>query len=131
MKKKKHTAVRLYTRGGDFGTTGLIGGERQRKDAQIFEVLGTIDELNAWFGLVAACEKKHETSDKKQTRDVSATFQTDIWFIQDRLLRMGAVVAGSRRVRLTARDVGWLEKRIDFFQTELGDEWLTSFVLPV
>lgn len=43
----------LYTRRGDTGTSGLYGTRVRRiKSAQIYEALGSIDELNAWIGLV-------------------------------------------------------------------------------
>lgn len=46
-------AMKIYTKTGDDGTTGLIGGQRVRKcDARI-ELYGTIDELNAAIGLAA------------------------------------------------------------------------------
>jgi hypothetical protein len=43
---------KVYTKTGDKGTTGLIGGIRKEKDDEIFEILGDIDELNSYLGLV-------------------------------------------------------------------------------
>jgi cob(I)alamin adenosyltransferase len=46
--------MKIYTKSGDDGTTGLIGGQRLRKcDARI-ECYGTVDELNAALGFAAA-----------------------------------------------------------------------------
>lgn len=46
--------MRIYTRTGDTGETGLIGGQRVPKDDPRVEAYGTVDELNAVLG-VARC----------------------------------------------------------------------------
>ena len=46
--------MKIYTKGGDKGTTSLIGGKRVGKSDPQVEVYGQIDELNAWIGLLAA-----------------------------------------------------------------------------
>ncbi|MBC7782440.1 MAG: cob(I)yrinic acid a,c-diamide adenosyltransferase [Burkholderiales bacterium] len=43
--------MKIYTRTGDDGTTGLIGGDRVRKSEARLECYGTVDELNAALGL--------------------------------------------------------------------------------
>src|SRR5437660_12874305 len=43
--------TRIYTRTGDDGTTGLVGGQRVRKNAQRIEAYGTVDELSSVIGL--------------------------------------------------------------------------------
>ena len=48
----KHT--RIYTRTGDEGTTGLIGGSRIKKDALRLETYGTVDELSSAIGVARA-----------------------------------------------------------------------------
>jgi len=45
--------VKLYTRTGDEGTTGLFGGERVLKSHQRLAAYGTLDELNAVLGILA------------------------------------------------------------------------------
>ena len=47
--------TRIYTRGGDDGTTGLGGGQRLRKNSLRIEAIGTVDDLNSQIGLVVAC----------------------------------------------------------------------------
>src|SRR4051812_8489981 len=47
--------MKIYTRTGDDGTTGLIGGQRIPKSDPRLECYGTIDELNASLGLALAC----------------------------------------------------------------------------
>ena len=44
--------MRIYTRGGDKGHTGIHGGERVDKDDIRIEANGTLDELNAQIGIV-------------------------------------------------------------------------------
>lgn len=46
--------MKIYTRTGDQGETGLIGGKRLRKDDPRIDCYGTVDELNALLGLCAA-----------------------------------------------------------------------------
>ena len=41
---------RVYTRRGDRGETGLVGGQRVPKDGLRIEAYGTVDELNAFIG---------------------------------------------------------------------------------
>jgi cob(I)alamin adenosyltransferase len=45
--------MKIYTKTGDDGTTGLIGGDRVRKCDARLECFGTVDELNAALGLAA------------------------------------------------------------------------------
>src|SRR5712671_1176204 len=46
--------MKIYTRTGDDGTTGLFGGQRVLKNDPRLECYGTVDELNAAVGLVLA-----------------------------------------------------------------------------
>ena len=46
--------MKIYTKTGDTGETGLFGGPRVRKDAARIEAYGTVDELNAVLGLARA-----------------------------------------------------------------------------
>src|ERR1051326_4296610 len=45
---------RVYTRQGDQGQTGLVGGQRVPKDSARIEAYGTVDELNAFLGAARA-----------------------------------------------------------------------------
>src|SRR5262245_6992447 len=45
--------MKIYTKTGDDGSTGLIGGERVRKSDRRIDCVGTIDELNASLGWCA------------------------------------------------------------------------------
>src|ERR1700678_4513502 len=49
--KSYHPFMKIYTKTGDDGSTGLIGGARVRKSDPRIDCYGTVDELNAAVGL--------------------------------------------------------------------------------
>ena len=51
--------MKIYTRGGDQGETGLVGGDRIKKTAPQIAAVGSLDELNAH---VEGIEKKYENA---------------------------------------------------------------------
>jgi len=75
--------MKLYTRTGDDGSTGLVGGARVRKDDPRIEAYGTVDELNCCLGLALAC-CRHDV-----IRDILTP-------IQSRLFDLGADLATPR-----------------------------------
>jgi cob(I)alamin adenosyltransferase len=115
--------VRVYTRTGDAGETGLLGEVRVRKDDLRIEVVGTLDELNASLGLAAAAV-------------ADPWLLESLAILQRDLFAIGAQVADARPAgRQTARTpgfrdeaVGELERRIDRAQAELPP--LSRFILP-
>ena len=52
-----HRLSKIYTRTGDDGTTGLIGGSRVKKYDSRLEAYGTVDELNAAIGVLRSLQK--------------------------------------------------------------------------
>lgn len=54
--------MKIYTKTGDEGSTGLIGGTRVPKTDIRLEAYGTVDELNSALGLLIAKIKEHEQS---------------------------------------------------------------------
>lgn len=112
--------MKIYTRKGDDGSTGLIGGVRVKKHHLRVDSYGTIDELNSHIGLVR--------SRMPDTGVLSVLSE-----IQDRLFTIGSILAsaaGSRMVipDLHASDIEFLEKAIDKMDEQLPA--LESFVLP-
>ena len=113
-------ANKIYTKTGDKGETGLFGGKRLPKFHLRIESYGTIDELNAFLGLV----RDHLTDE--QTR---ATLQQ----VQDRLFMIGANLASNPDKELPMpglpeSDIAFLEEEIDRMNTLLPE--LRNFILP-
>ncbi len=115
--------TRIYTKTGDDGTTGLIGGKRITKDAVRVEAYGTIDELNAVLGVA-------------RSLTVPAAVDEVLRNVQNRLFTIGAILAlpeglenhTPRFAGLKEGDVSALERAID--EHEAGLEALHQFILP-
>ena len=115
--------MKLYTRTGDDGSTGLFGGDRVRKDHVRIEAYGAVDELNAHLGLaLVACMSDEQLLDHLAP-------------IQSRLFDLGADLAtpsGSAHEdkvkRLTEEEVVELEHSIDAIDG-CNDE-IRMFVMP-
>lgn len=113
--------MKIYTKTGDKGETGLIGGTRVSKAHVRIDAYGTVDELNSWIGLLRA-----EITDQRQLNVLEQ--------VQDRLFTIGShLAADPLRSRmtlpdLTEADVHLLEQEIDEMNTQLPE--LRSFILP-
>ena len=116
---------RVYTRSGDDGETGLVGGERVRKECPRIEAFGTVDELNSAVGVAIA-----ECTDGTSLNAV----RTDLLWVQQKLFDLGSYLATPPETfqagmpMPTADDVQRLETTMDVWGTDLPA--LTSFVLP-
>ena len=111
------TLSKLYTKTGDGGTTGLVGGRRLEKDHVQIASYGDVDELNACLGVAA------------QAAD--GMLRQRIEVIQQRLFDLGAHLADGRedpQIQLDDEDVAQLEQWVD--EALDGLPVLTSFVLP-
>lgn len=112
--------MKIYTKTGDSGETGLFGGPRVGKDSPRIEAYGTVDELNAVLGIA----RMHDLP-----RDVDALLAR----IQNELFNLGAILATpdeNRRSVATIDDgsIRRLEDEIDGFETSLPA--LKEFILP-
>jgi cob(I)alamin adenosyltransferase len=108
--------IMIYTKGGDKGETGLFNGKRVSKSDQIIEVLGEIDELNAFIGLV-----KVKIKDKTEKE-----FLTEI---QKDLYQIMSIVAGGKKESDFLKDrVFQFEKTIDRIENSLPR--LNRFIIP-
>jgi cob(I)alamin adenosyltransferase len=114
--------VKIYTKTGDAGETGLFGGPRVRKSDARVEAYGEVDELNAALGVVRA-----------QVEDPE--LEGHLARVQDELFCVGAELATPRDARARAvippvepRWIARLEEAIDAWEAELVP--LRQFVLP-
>jgi cob(I)alamin adenosyltransferase len=111
--------MKIYTKTGDAGETGLFGGGRVPKDDPRVRAYGEVDELNAALGLAVALDPKELGTDALQA-------------IQRDLFGIGAELAtpDSRKVKtpVTAEQVQVLEQLIDKYDAGLPP--LKNFILP-
>jgi cob(I)alamin adenosyltransferase len=125
--------MRIYTRKGDTGTTGLLfGGDRVSKSDLRTDAYGITDEAVSALGLARAAIGA-------QTDRTGAELATLIVRLQRELFVVGAELAThvDRRERLTdgttrvtAEMVTWLEGEIDAIEAGHGDDMPSEFVLP-
>lgn len=120
--------MKIYTKTGDDGTTGLYGGTRVPKYNLRIEAYGTIDELNSHIGLI-----------RSQINDNSV--DQDLIKIQNDLFTLGAMLAtpkekevlksGKERLnipKINTSDIQFLEKAIDTMNETIPP--MKHFVLP-
>ena len=112
---------KIYTKTGDKGTTSLIGGTRVPKYHDRIEAYGTLDELNAWIGLV------RDQEIDKQSKKILLEIQEKLFIIESHLAKDpgGSAV---KLPQLQDEDVLLLEKEIDKMNAQLPE--LTNFILP-
>ncbi len=114
--------MKIYTKTGDRGDTGLFGGPRVAKDDVRIEAYGTVDELNSVLGMVRATGGLSKEIDELASR------------IQDELFALGAQLAtpdpSAHKTSLVgAAQVAALESAIDHYED--GLEPLRQFILPI
>lgn len=109
----------VSTKTGDKGQTSLANGKRVSKGSLVFEVIGTIDELNSWLGLVAV---KLESTFPEHRQQLLT--------IQDTLFYIGAEVAESPKAKLSKVALTELEEVSHTLQAKMKDGWTTKFLLP-
>lgn len=120
--------MKIYTKTGDLGKTSLYGGTRVSKSDIRIEAYGTVDELNAYIGLIRDLE-------------VAPIHQDFLLSIQNKLFVIGAFLATplEKRIKkngedrltigeINTDDIEVLEKEIDRLDAQL--EPMTHFILP-
>jgi cob(I)alamin adenosyltransferase len=114
--------VKIYTKTGDDGTTGLFGGGRVRKDDARVDAYGTVDELNSVVGVARALPLG------KMGEEVLERVQEDLFVLGAELATVPGKEDKLPMARLEASDAVRLEQAID--AAEIGLPALTNFVLP-
>jgi cob(I)alamin adenosyltransferase len=112
--------MKIYTRRGDTGETGLLGGARVWKNSPRLEVIGALDELNAELGLLRT-ERLPEEIDRLLER------------LQNELFCAGTEIASSSPAESPCPKIGKehiqeLEATIDQYDARLLP--LKGFILP-
>ena len=110
--------MKVYTKTGDKGTTGLYTGQRVDKDSLRVEAYGNVDEINSALGMARAQVKNGEV-------------RSAILDLQKLLMQkvMSDLASLDREVSYTtATDIAWLEGLIDSFTAKLAP--LNHFIVP-
>ena len=114
--------MKIYTKTGDDGTTGLFGGKRVKKYARRIEAYGTVDELNSILGIA-------------QTHDMHSDLRVHLQQISSLLFVVGSDLATpndnphkSSIPSITEDNIKMLESLIDSYQENLPE--LKNFILP-
>jgi cob(I)alamin adenosyltransferase len=115
--------MKIYTKTGDKGETGLFGGERVSKDSLRISAYGTVDELNAFIGYAIT-----------EIKDISIkenllTIQNYLFFIGSDLATPETEKNSKLNIQRTPESFyKELEKLIDHYDSQL--EKLKNFILP-
>ncbi|SHI38179.1 cob(I)alamin adenosyltransferase [Mesonia phycicola] len=120
--------MKIYTKTGDKGKTGLFGGTRIPKHHIRIDSYGTVDELNAYIGLI-------------KDQNIEKYFKENLYQIQHQLFTIGAELAtdpakaklknGKERLdieKVQQKEIEFLEQEIDRMNEDLPE--MTHFILP-
>lgn len=117
-----NTEFKIYTKTGDKGETSLIGGSRVPKYHDRIEAYGTLDELNAFVGLI------RDQDIDEHSRKILIEIQDRI-FTAESLLAVDAAHPPQRKLpEIIEEDIVMLEKEIDLMNESLPA--ISNFVLP-
>ena len=119
--------MKLYTKSGDDGTTGLFSGARVSKDHPRIESYGTIDEFNATLGMCSATCKA-DNALHRRLLDIFGRLQSRMFDIGADLATPEGANNESKIQRIGEEHVQEVEKWID--EIDSANTPLTAFVMP-
>jgi cob(I)alamin adenosyltransferase len=111
--------MKIYTKTGDDGSTGLQGGKRVMKSNIRIKAYGAVDEINASIGLILS--SKFDDELEKLLKNI----QNDLFVVGSDLSNSNL---SSKENRVTQNMVENIEKNIDLLEKELPP--ITNFILP-
>ena len=112
--------MKIYTKTGDVGETGLFAGGRVPKDDPRIEAFGTVDELNAILGMAIATEPDQDLS------PLLSRLQNELFAVGAQLATPQPDQHGTEMIEPS--HVEALERDIDQYQEQLPE--LKQFILP-
>ncbi|MBW6537525.1 MAG: cob(I)yrinic acid a,c-diamide adenosyltransferase [Mariniphaga sp.] len=113
---------KIYTKTGDDGSTGLVGGTRVKKYDVRLEAYGTVDELNAVIGVVRSYKLPANVA------EMLVEIQNKLFNIGSRLATDEKGEAFTQKLSITEKHISFLENAIDEMERELPK--LKHFILP-
>lgn len=121
--------MKIYTKTGDQGETGMLGGVRISKSSIAIDVTGGLDETNSVLGIVASQLSQPSSGQVA----AGSSVQPMIYQIQNDLFDLGSRVSAclsesDRAVEFSSERAVVLEQWIDQLQQHLPE--LTAFILP-
>jgi len=127
--------MKIYTKTGDKGLTGLIGGKRISKSDNRIIAYGSVDELNSYVGLSLSLLSKYNTSSSSSSYTIPSfsDIVSILSRIQNELFVIGSDLADpdlskSSSLRVQPNMITALENDIDNYEKELSP--ITYFILP-
>ena len=114
--------MKIYTRTGDDGTTGLIGGSRVKKYNIRLEAYGTVDELNSYVGMVRSLQTDPDAD------AVLAQIQNKLFVIGANLATDDSIAPVRKQFPCNEADIELLEREMDRMNEVLPE--LKNFILP-
>jgi cob(I)alamin adenosyltransferase len=114
--------TKVYTRTGDHGETSIVGGIRMKKSSERLEAYGSVDELNAQLGLLAAMLPEGEN------RSMILRIQNTLFSVCTNLATDQSRTPLYESARLPEGEIALLENEMDKMMSSLPDR--QGFILP-